>query len=203
MRTILKLSAAAALVAATPAFAEGVLVIDLGRVLSDSAAAKSGTAQLRAKYDAQITQRQTALNTAAQSYQTQLNAARAAAKPNTPTPPATVTAVNQAGERAQQAEDSLRALGQEVQGAEQYVRQQIVERMTPIAEQVRAERKADAVIQKGGTFASDPTRDITALIVQRLDAAFPTPSITPPAAPAAQAPAQQQPRPATQQPQGR
>jgi Skp family chaperone for outer membrane proteins len=201
MRTILKLSAAAALLAAAPAFAEGVVVIDLARVLSDSAAGKSGTAQLRAKYDAQITQRQTALNTAAQAYQTQVNAARAAAKPNVPTPQATITQVNQAGERAQQAQDSLQALGQEVQAAEGYVRQQIIERLTPIAEQVRAERKADAVIQKGGTFASDPAKDVTAVIIQRLDAAFPTPSITPPAAPAAAA--QTPARPATQQPTGR
>jgi Skp family chaperone for outer membrane proteins len=202
MRNMLKLSAAAALLAATPAFAEGIVLIDLARVLSDSAAAKSGTAQLRAKYDAQITQRQTALNTAAQAYQTQVNTARAAAKPNTPTPPATVTAVQQAGERAQQAQNALQALGEEVQTAEQYVRQQIIERLTPIAEQVRAERKADAVIQKGGTFASDPAKDVTAVVIQRLDAAFPTPSITPPAAPAGQQPAAQQ-RPATQQPQGR
>jgi Skp family chaperone for outer membrane proteins len=200
MRNMLTITAAAAMLAAAPAYAEGVLVIDLARVLTDSAAGKSGTAQLRAKYDAQITQRQTALNTAAQTYQTQVNAARAAAKPNVPTPQATITSVNQAGERAQQAQEALQTLGQEVQTAEQYIRQQIIERLTPIAEQVRAERKADAVIQKGGAFASDPARDVTAVVLQRLDAAFPTPSITPPTAPAAQQPAA---RPATQQPTGR
>ncbi|WP_294391872.1 OmpH family outer membrane protein [uncultured Sphingomonas sp.] len=194
MRTILKLSAAAVLLAATPAFAEGVLVIDVSRVLGESAAGKSGTAQLKAKYDAQIAQRNQTFNTAAQSYQTQVNSARAAAKPGTQPPAATITAVNQAGERAQQAQEQLQQLAQEVQNSESFVRSQIVERMGPIAEQVRAERKADAVVPKGSVFAADPSKDVTAVVIQRLDAAFPTPSITPPqqaaAAPAA-APTQQ------------
>ncbi len=68
MKTIFKLSAAAALLAATaaPAFADA-LTIDLSRVLTDSAAGKSGTAQLKAKYDAQLQQRNQAFKTAAQS----------------------------------------------------------------------------------------------------------------------------------------
>ena len=74
MKTIFKLSAAAALLAATaaPAFAASVLTVDFNKVFSDSAAAKSGTSQLHAKYDTQIQQRNTALQTAAQAFQAQL-----------------------------------------------------------------------------------------------------------------------------------
>jgi Skp family chaperone for outer membrane proteins len=176
MRTILKLSAAAALLAATPAFAEGVVVVDVSRVLGESAAGKSGTAQLKAKYDAQITQRNQAFNTAVQAYQTAANAAQAVKAPAQPTP-AQVTAAQQAGQRAQQAQEQLQALAQEVRATEDFVRQQIIERVGPIAEQVRAERKADVVIPKGSVFAADSTKDVTSVVIQRLDAAFPTPSI--------------------------
>ena len=188
MKTIFKLSAAAALLAATaaPALADA-LTIDLSRVLTDSAAGKSGTAQLKAKYDAQLQQRNQAFNTAAQTYQTQVNAARAAAKPGVQPAQATLTAIQQAGERAQAAQDSLNQLGQEVQSVEGYVRQQIIEHVGPIAEQIRTERKADIVVPKGSVLASDPAGDVTTLVIQRLDTAFPNPSIVLPNQPAAPA----------------
>jgi Skp family chaperone for outer membrane proteins len=189
MRTILKLSAAAALLAATPAFAEGVLIVDVARVLGESAAGKSGTAQLKAKYDGQITQRNQAFNAAVQAYNAAAAAAQAVKAPAQPTP-AQITAARSAGERAQQAQEQLQELAQEVRATEDYVRQQIVERVGPIAEQVRAERKADVVMPKGSTFAADSTKDVTAVVIQRLDTSFPTPSIALPqqqqgAAPAA------------------
>jgi Skp family chaperone for outer membrane proteins len=176
MRTILKLSAAAALLAATPAFAEGVLIVDVARVLGESAAGKSGTAQLKAKYDGQIIQRNQAFNAAVQAYNAAAAAAQAVKAPAQPTP-AQITAARSAGERAQQAQEQLQELAQEVRATEDYVRQQIVERVGPIAEQVRAERKADVVMPKGSTFAADSTKDVTAVVIQRLDTSFPTPSI--------------------------
>lgn len=183
MKTFLKISAATALLAAvaSPALAAGVLTIDFQRVFSDSAAAKSGTTQMKAKYDSLMQQRQTAFQTAAQAYQTQANAARSAAKPGTPTPQATVTAVNQAGQRAEAAQETLQQLDQEVQTVGRYVQQQIVEHVTPIAEQIRAERKADVVVPKGSVLAADPSADITTLVIQRLDSAFANPTITLPA----------------------
>lgn len=181
MTKLLKSTAlAAALLAAAPVLAApgDALTVDLGRVLSESAAAKNGTQQLKAKYDAQLQSRNAAYTSAAQSYQSQVNAARAAAKPGVQPPPATLQAVNQAGERAQAAQDGLQQLSQELQAVEGYVRQQIVEHVTPIAEQVRAERKAQLVVPKGSVLASDPAGDITSVVIQRLDTSFPTPSIT-------------------------
>jgi Skp family chaperone for outer membrane proteins len=189
MKTFIKLSAAAALLAATaaPAFAAGVLTVDFSRVFNESAAAKSGNTQLHAKYDTQLQQRNTAFTTAAQSYQTQVNAIRAAAKPGVQPAQAAVTAANQAGERAQTAQEALNQLDQEVQTVGRYVQSQIVEKVGPIAEQIRVERKADVVVPKGSVLASDPASDVTALVIQRLDASFPNPSITLPTAPAAAA----------------
>lgn len=174
----------ALLLSAAPVLAApgDVLTVDLDRVLSESAAAKNGTTQLKAKYDTQLSTRRTALQTAAQAYQSQVQSARAAVKPGVPVPAATQTAVQQAGEKAQAAQESFQQLGQELQGVEGYVRQQIIEHVTPIAEQIRGERKASAVIPKGSVLASDPANDVTSVLIQRLDQSFPNPSITPPQA---------------------
>jgi Skp family chaperone for outer membrane proteins len=189
MKTMLKFSAAAALLAAAaaPALSAGVvLTVDFNRVFQDSAAAKSGTSQLHAKYDTQLQQRNTAYQSAVQAYNTAAGAVQAVKAPAQPTP-AQINAARQAGERAQAAQDSLGQIDQEVQTVGRYVQQQIVEHVTPIAEQIRAERKADVVVPKGSVLAADPSGDITALVLQRLDSSFPNPSIT---LPAQQAPAQ-------------
>ena len=189
MKTMLKFSAAAALLAAAagPALSAGVvLTVDFNRVFQDSAAAKSGTSQLHAKYDTQLQQRNTAYQSAVQAYNTAASAVQAVKAPAQPTP-AQISAARQAGERAQAAQDSLGQIDQEVQTVGRYVQQQIVEHVTPIAEQIRAERKADVVVPKGSVLAADPSGDITALVLQRLDSSFPNPSIT---LPTQQAPAQ-------------
>jgi Skp family chaperone for outer membrane proteins len=189
MKTMLKFSAAAALLAAAaaPALSAGVvLTVDFNRVFQDSAAAKSGTSQLHAKYDTQLQQRNTAYQSAVQAYNTAAGAVQAVKAPAQPTP-AQINAARQAGERAQAAQDSLGQIDQEVQTVGRYVQQQIVEHVTPIAEQIRAERKADVVVPKGSVLAADPSGDITALVLQRLDSSFPNPSIT---LPTQQAPAQ-------------
>ena len=186
MKTMLKLSAAAVLLAATaaPAFAAGeVLTVDFSRVFQESAAAKSGNSQLHAKYDALIQQRQTAFNTAVQAYNAAASAAQAVKAPAQPTP-AQISAARSAGERAQAAQDSLQQLDQEVQTVGRYIQSQIVDHVTPLAEQVRGERKADVVIPKGSVLAADPTNDVTTVVIQRLDASFPNPSIVLPTAPA-------------------
>ena len=180
---------AALLLGAAPVMAApgDVLTVDLDRVLSESAAAKNSTNQLRAKYDGQLQTRRTAFNTAAQAFQTQRQAAIAANKPGSQPPAATVQSLQAAGEKAQAAQESLNQLGQELQAVEGYVRQQIIEHVTPIAEQIRNERKASAVLSKGSLLASDPAGDVTATLIQRLDQQFPNPSIAlPQQTPAAQ-----------------
>lgn len=191
-KSALLVATAAASFAAIPALADSsVLVVDFDQVFQNSAAAKSGTQQLRTKYDAQLNQRRTAFQAAAQTYNSQVETAKKTAKPGTPIPAATQNALQQAGERAQAAEQSLQDLQQEVNQSAAYVRQQIIEHAGPVAEQIRAERKAAVVTSKDATLASDPANDITTTLVQRLDASFPTPSVTPPqqaAAPTAASP---------------
>jgi Skp family chaperone for outer membrane proteins len=189
MKTLLKLSAAAALLAATaaPAFAAGtILTIDFGRVYSESAAAKSGVSQIQNKYNPIAQQRRAAFQSALQAYESlrnQLQAIKAPAKPT----PAQLSSFQQAGERAQAAQDQLGQLEQETQQVGGYVQQQILEKVIPIAEQIRNDRKAEVVMSKGTLVASDPADDITTQVLQRLDATFTTPAIVPPQQPAAAA----------------
>jgi len=186
MKTMLKLSAAAVLLAATtaPAFAAGeVLTVDFSRVFQESAAAKSGNSQLHAKYDALMQQRGQAFQTALQAFQAQQTALQAIKAPAQPTP-AQRAAYQQAGERAQAAQDSANQLEQEVQTVGRFIQSQIVDHVTPLAEQVRGEHKADAVLPKGSVLAADPANDVTTVVIQRLDASFPNPSIVLPTAPA-------------------
>ena len=188
MKTMLKISAAAALLAATaPAFAAGdVLTVDFNKVFTDSNAAKSGTQQLHATYDTLMQQRSTAFQNAAQQFQTlqtQMQAIKAPAKPT----PAQESSLQQAYQRAGTAQEAAQQLDQEVQNVGRYIQSQIVDHVAPIAEAIRAERKADVVVSKNSLLASDPAADITAVVIQRLDASFPNPSITLPTQPAAPA----------------
>lgn len=186
------IAATAASALAGPALAAdgSVLVVDFNRVFQDSAAAKSGTQQLRTKFDATLNQRRAAFQSAAQSYNSQVESAKRTAKPGTPLPAATQQALQQAGQSAQAAQQNLQDTQDDVNEAAAYVRQQIIERATPIAEQIRTERKASVVVAKEQALASDPSVDVTSALIQRLDTAFPNPSVTPPqqgAAPAAAA----------------
>jgi Skp family chaperone for outer membrane proteins len=175
-------TAAASLAAAAPALADSsVLVVDFDQVFQNSAAGKSGTAQLSAKYQPIINQRQAAFTAAAQSYNSQVDAAKKAAKPGVQPPQATLTAIQQAGERAQQAQNALEQTQNEVNNVAGYVRSQIIDHAGPVAEQIRADRKASVIISKSAALASDPANDVTTTLIQKLDAAFPTPSIALPA----------------------
>jgi Skp family chaperone for outer membrane proteins len=177
-------AATAALTFAAPAFAAdgSVLTVDVDQMFAQSAAGKSGSQQISAKYNPVLQQRQASLNTAVQAYNAQVEAIKKATKPGAqpqPTP-----ALQQAGEKVQQGQAQMQDLQDEVNQIAGYVKSQIIEHARPVAEQIRAERKAAAVISKDSALASDPANDITTTIVQRLDTAFPTPSITPPQQPA-------------------
>lgn len=170
---------------AVPAFAAdgGTLVVDFDQVFQNSAAAKSATAQIQAKYQPLGAQRKAAFDAAVTAYNAQVDAIKKATKPGAQ--PTDTPARQQAAERVQQAQDSAEQLNQEVNQVMGYVRSQIVDHARPVAEQIRAERKATVVIPKDGVLASDPAADITSTLVQRLDTAFPTASIVLPQQPAA------------------
>ncbi len=175
------------------------LTVDVDQIYKDSAGGKNGGDQLEAKYGAQLKASQEKLQAAATNWNTQIEAAKKIVKPDGTVPPATETAVNSARQQLNDAKTAFDQLRQEIQYADQYVKYQILEKLVPVTEKIRKDRKADAVLPRSAVLAFDPASDITAVALQQLNATLTTVSITPPqqnapaAAPAA-TPAKQQPQ---------
>ncbi len=188
MKTMMKGALiAASLFAAAPAFAQSgpVVTLDLNRVLGESVAGKSGVSQLQAKYSGIVNGQQAAFNAAATTYNTQVEAARKVVKPDgTGLTDAARAQLAAAEQKVRAADETLGRTRQEINVVNDYVREQIIRAITPIAEQIRAERRATAVIPRGSVLAADPATDVTTIALQRLDAAFKTVSITLPQQPA-------------------
>ena len=207
MKTMFKSAAAAALLAtaAVPALAQSagpVLTVDLERIYAESAASKSAVSQLQTKFSGPSQQINAALTSARTAYETQVQAAQKLAPTGDASklPPATRQALGEAEQRYEGAQAQAQQLQAAVQASQGYVRDQIVQAVLPIAEQVRAEKKASVVLPKGGLLATDPSNDVTSLILPRLDQALPTVQIAPPQQGAAAAPAATAPRPAAGKP---
>jgi Skp family chaperone for outer membrane proteins len=193
----LTLTAAAA---PTVGFAQAVpatLTVDVQRLFSDTASAKSGQAQIKTKYEANLQAAVTAYNSTATTLNTQVEAARKVQKPDGSVPPATQKSVGDAQNAYQAAGQRLEGLQGEVNNVGRYVQQQILRAAEPVIEQVRNERKAAIVVPKGSTLANDPAGDVTTTVIQRLDQSLKTVSIALPQQPAGGA------APATAAPQGR
>lgn len=185
-------------VAATaPAFAQAagpVLTIDIDRLYTESAAAKNAQQQLISRYQGPQQQANQAFEAARNAYQTQVQAAQKTLGPNgdpSKLPPATQQALAQAEDRAGEARNQALAVQQAIQDSAAYVREQIIQAVVPLAEQLRAERKAAAILPRGTLLAADPAGDVTAAILPRLDAKLTSVQVVRPqaTAPAAGAPA--------------
>lgn len=199
---------AAAAMAVTPsvAFAQTTLVVDIDQISRDSVAAKSGQAQIEAKYGARIKTVRASFDAALKGWNDQVAIAKPLIKPNTPLPPATEKALGDARQTLQEAQAQVEDLQRELNAVSQYVQQQIVEKLIPIAEKIRKDRKGDTVVPRNGLLAFEPANDITALALQQLNATVTVVQITPPQQPAPGAPAGTTPpatSPAKPQPQSR
>jgi len=195
----------AGMVLAPVAAVAQTLTVDVDQVYKDSLGGKSGGDQLEAKYGSQLKAAQAKLQTAVTGWNTQVEAAKKVIKPDGTLPPANQAAVDQARQSLNESKAAFDELRQEIQNADQYVKYQILEKLVPVTEKIRKDRKGDVVVPRASVLAFDPANDITATALQQLNTTLTTVSITPPqqnqgAAPAqGTAPAQ----PAKQQPQTR
>jgi Skp family chaperone for outer membrane proteins len=178
----------------------GILTIDIERLYSDSAAAKNAQTQMVTRYQGPQTQASTAFDQARTAYQTQVAAAQKLLGPNgdpSKLPVATQQALGQAEDKATEARNQMMGVQQAIQDSAAFVREQIIQAVVPLAEQVRAQRKAALVVPRGTVLAADPTADVTAAVLPLLDAKLTSVQIVRPqpaaptaaAAPAAAAPA--------------
>lgn len=167
------------------AFAQSTLVVDVDQISRDSVAAKSGSAQIEAKYGARIKTVRANFDAALKGWNDQVAIAKPLIKPNTPLPPATEKALGDARQTLQEAQAQVEDIQRELNAVSQYVQQQIVEKLIPIAERIRKDRKGDTVVPRNGLLAFDPANDITAVALQQLNATMTVVQIAPPEQPAA------------------
>lgn len=195
---------AAAMLAPLTASAQ-TLVVDTEKVFKTSEAGKSGQAKMEGRYTTRETSVRSALTAAANAWNEQVKAAQAVAKPNTPLPAANTTALQKARGTLDEATNAAQELQQEEQTVDQYIRSQIVKVMIPVAEKIRADRRANLVVPVQTVLAFDPANDVTDLVIKGVNDSLKTVSIDLPqqqpqaAAPAAPAtaPAQNKQQPQT------
>lgn len=197
MMMMLKSAAAALLLATTaaPAVAQQlsppvVVIVDMDRVVNESAAGKQAGTELQTKAQ----QLQTRRTTLAGQLQSEAQAIQQGQQNNTLTGPALEQRIKAFQDKENNANQEL-ARGQEDIGrSRQYVIQQITTAAEPIITQVMRERGASIALQKGATIQHTASLEVTNDVITRLNTSLPRVSTTAPAAPAQPAQPAAQPR---------
>ncbi len=186
MKTKLILAALAAV--STPVLAQTlpppvVIIVDMDRVIGESAAGKQASGELKTRNDAnqaRLASLRTQFGSEGETLQKSAPAQGAA--------PAAVTAfqgkVRDFQTRQQTAEADLQKRDRDFQISRQYVIKQINDGAQPVITTVMRERGATIVLAEGATLQHSSAIDVTADVIARLDKALPRVSTTPPAAPA-------------------
>jgi outer membrane protein len=189
MKTILKaaaltaitLGAATALPTAALAQAaapqSAIIVVDMNRVVAESAAGKSGSSQLKAQVDSA----QARAKTLAEQLQKEEETLVKARQANSMAPEAFQAKVKELQTKQNNARTELGNREQQIQRSDAYVRQQIFQAVNPIIQALLRERGAQIVLAREAALAVNPALDVTAEVVRRLDAALPRVSVNPPA----------------------
>ena len=189
MKTMFKtlaLAVAAPFTFAAPALAQTlpppvVIIVDMDRVIGDSAAGKQAQADLKARNDA-IQARLASLRTQFGSEQEALGKSQPPESAAPAVKSAFAAKVRDFQQRQQTAEADLQKRGNDFQLSRQYVLKQINDATTPIITAVMRERGATIVLAEGATLQHSSAIDVTTDVVARLDKALPRVSTTAPAA---------------------
>jgi len=186
MKTMLKITALAAIVVAAPALAQTlpppvVVIVDMDRVIGDSTAGKQAAGELKTRNDAnqaRLTSLRTQFGAEGDTLQKGVPAQGAA--------PAVVQEFQKKYQdyqkRQQQAEVDLQKRERDFQISRQYVIKQINDSAQPVISTIMRERGATIVLAEGATLQHSAAIDVTADVIARLDKALPRVSTTAPAA---------------------
>jgi outer membrane protein len=195
MKTLLISAALAASILPTAATAQAipgaiVAVVDLEKVTSSCNACKTASAALRSQAAA-LQSRQQALVAPLQTEQKAIQAA-VDALPQGKEPDAALKARASAFQtKYQQAQEEVARSEQQLQRNQQYINQQVRDKLGPIYSQVMQRRGANIMVETGTTLATATSVDVTNDVLAALNTAMPTLQTT---APAQAAPRQSQPQ---------
>ena len=155
-----------------------IVVVDMDRVINNSAAGKIAQGELKVKLDA-IQARVASLRTQFTNEEQALRNSRPAAAG--PAVAAWEGKVRDLQSRRQTAEADLQKRSQEFQATRDSVTKQINEAAQPILAALMRERGANLVLPQAATFQSSGALNITADTLSRLDRALPRVSTATPA----------------------
>lgn len=189
MMNVLKTAAIALAlgIAAAPAAAQQlsppvIVIVDMDRIVNESAAGKTAATEIQGKI--------TGLQTRAQTLSTQLKAdedqIRAGQANKTLAGPALEARVKAYGDKQQAAQQELARLEQDIGRSRQFVIKQITDAANPIITQVMRTRGASIALAEGATLQHSASLDVTNDVIAQLNTSLPRVSTTPPAAPAQQ-----------------
>lgn len=157
-----------------------VVIVDMDRVVNESAAGKAAGTALQNKAQALQTRR----TTLAGQLQSEAQAIQQGQQNKTLAGPALEQRIKAFQDKENNANQEL-ARGQEDIGrSRQYVIQQITTAADPIITQVMRERGASIAMQKGATLQHTASLEVTNDVITRLNSSLPTVSVNPPAQPA-------------------
>ncbi len=194
MTSFLKSTAAALLLAtaAAPALAQPlsppvIVIVDMDRVVNESAAGKAAGTQLQTKAQT-LQNRRTTL---AGQLQSEAQAIQQGQQNKTLAGPALEQRVKAFQDKENSANQELARGQDDIARSRQYVIQQITTAADPIITQVMRERGASLALQKGATLQHTASLEVTTDVISRLNTSLPSVSVNPPAAPAPAAPPRQ------------
>lgn len=174
-------TAPAAAPAAAARVASPVVVVDIDRVVSQSAAGKFAASQLRPRNE-QIQARIVSLR---DQFQKEGTALQQGFQNKSITEEVAQTRQRDLQQRANTAQAEVDGRQRQLQADQQFVLSQINDAMTPIVSALVRERGAVVAVPKGTTLHTAPGIEITADVITRLDAALPRVNTTAPARPGA------------------
>lgn len=166
-----------------------IVVVDLDRVVNESAAGKQASTELQGRIQAL----QTRANTLQSQLQAEINAIQQGQANNTLTGPQLEARAKAFEERQQAAQQELGRTENDIQRARAFVLQQINDAAQPVITQIMRERGAQIALAQGATLQHSQGLDITADVIARVNQSLPRVSTTPPP-PQQQQQQQQQPR---------
>jgi len=169
-----------------PALAQAVapatiITVDMEQVINTSTAGKSAQTQLQAQANA-LQARAQQLDAGFRNENDQLNKA---AQAKTMTQQALEQKAADLQKRINAAQADMTNRQRQFVANQQFVGKQISDAVQPIIAQVQAEKNASLVLDEGSVIRTSPALDVTATVLQRLNAKLPSVNVNAPAAPAA------------------
>ena len=166
----------------TPALAQqvaqaNVVIVDMDRVVNESAAGKQAGIEIQGRIAASQARRANLSDQLRAEY----DDIRKGQENNTLTGPSLEARIRDHQTKQSMADQEIQRREQDLQSSRAFIISQITQAANPIITAIMLERNASIALEKDSTLQHSSSLDITAEVIARLNAQLPRVSITPPA----------------------